>query len=404
MKWWPTKEEPHPKTALVLPGGGARAAYQVGVLRAIARLLPKRSPTPFPIITGTSAGSINATALAIHALDFRKGVIRISRVWENFHVNQVFRADSLGLARNSLHWLATLTLGGLGKYNPSALLDRAPLEPLLQRSLPCHLIQEAIDSGALHALGITANGYTSGHSVTFFQGADSLQTWDRERRIGIPAAITIDHLLASSAIPFIFSAIRLEQEYFGDGSMRQIAPLSPAVHLGANKILVVGIRKKQNGDDHKGRELCYPSLAEVAGNVLNSIFLDSLDTDLERLARINKTISLIPDRRLEQGGITLRPIEVLNISPSVSIDEIAEHHAKLLPRPLQFLMRGLGAYGGHGASLLSYLLFEREFCRDLIALGFHDAMAVQEDIKAFLSIEENPSGQACKPEADKSIQ
>jgi len=396
MKWWPTKEQPHPKTALVLPGGGARAAYQVGVLRAIARLLPKHSPTPFPIITGTSAGSINATALAIHALNFRKGVIRISRVWENFHVQQVFRADTLGLARNSLHWLATLVLGGLGKYNPNALLDRAPLEPLLQRSLPCHKIREAIDSGALQALGITANGYTSGHSVTFFQGIDSLQAWDRERRIGIPAEITIDHLLASSAIPFIFAAVRLGQEYFGDGSMRQIAPLSPAVHLGANKILVVGIRKKQNDGDLELDNMCYPSLAEVAGNVLNSIFLDSLDTDLERLERINKTISLIPDRRLEQGGITLRPIEVLNISPSVSIDKIADRHAKLLPRPLQFFMRGVGAYGGHGASLLSYLLFEREFCRDLIALGFHDAMAVQEDIRAFLDISEDATSYTCK--------
>ncbi len=394
MLWWSKKEQPDLKTALVLPGGGARGAYQVGVLRAIAHLLPKDAPTPFPIITGTSAGSINATALAIHAEHFRRGVLLISRVWGNFHVDQVFRSDTLGLMRTGAHWLAALMVGGLGKRNPVSLLDRAPLEPLLQRYLPCDRIQDAIDSGALHALGITANSYDTGHSVTFFQGVDALEPWDRHRRVGYPARITIDHLMASSAIPFMFSAVKIGNEYFGDGSMRQIAPLSPAVHLGANKILVVGIRKRQTGPEDYRNRSDYPTLAEIAGNILDSIFLDSLDTDLERLQRINKTISLIPDRRLEQGGVTLRPLDVLRISPSQSIDKIAERYVHLLPKPLIYLLRGVGAMGGHGATLISYLLFEKQFCRELMALGFRDAMARREDIVQFLELEEPGASQA----------
>ncbi len=387
MFWWLKKEQAPPRIALVLPGGGARAAYQVGVLRAVARLVPKDAPLPFPIVTGTSAGSINATALAIHAHQFRKGVLRISRVWENFHVDQVFRADTLGLVKTGAHWLAALLVGGLGRYNPYALLDRSPLYPLLERYIPTERIQEVIEAGHLRALAVTATSYKTGHSVTFFQGVPGLEPWDRQRRVGKPARITIDHLMASSAIPFIFSAVRIGNAYYGDGSMRQIAPLSPAVHLGADKIFVVGIRKPYNGEEDDGEDAAYPTLAEIASNVLSSIFLDSLDTDLERLERINKTISLIPDRRLEQGGIALRPIDVLVISPSQSIDRIAERHAHLLPPALRYLLRGVGAYSRHGATLLSYLLFERAFCRDLIALGYHDAMARKDDILRFLALE-----------------
>jgi NTE family protein len=384
---WLSKEAPKPKIGLVLPGGGARAAYQVGVMQAIARLLPKDAPLPFDIVTGTSAGSINAVALAIHSRNFRRGVWRIGMVWKNFHVNQVFRADALGLLKNGAHWLLAMALGGMGKYNPHSLLDRSPLRPLLNHYLPCDKIQEAIDAGRLHALGITASSYSTGHSVTFFQGQPNIQSWDRQRRVGYPEKITIDHLMASSAIPLIFAAIKVKSEYFGDGSIRQIAPLSPALHLGAEKILVVGIRKKQDESTSSTADMPYPTMAEVGGHVLNSIFLDSLDTDLERLERINKTISLIPDRRLEQGGVALRPIEVLTITPSKNIGEIADRHASLLPRPLHFLLKGVGAFGGHGSSLLSYLLFEKQFCRELITLGYRDAMKEKEKIISLLGID-----------------
>lgn len=381
---WLQKNYQTPKLGLVLPGGGARAAYQVGVLRAVAHLLPKGSPNPFPIISGTSAGSINAIALAIHAQHFRKGVLRISRVWENFHVNQVFRSDTRGIVKNGLHWLSAMMLGGLGKYNPSALLDRDPLQPLLEKYLDCSQIQRAIDDGVLYALGITASSYQSGQSVTFYQGDEAIQPWKRERRLGIRQNLTVEHMLASSAIPFVFEATQLNDEFYGDGSMRQIAPLSPAVHLGADRLLVVGIRKKQ---DENHCEICdkgYPTLAQVAGHVLNSIFLDSLDTDLERLQRINKTISLISDRRLEQGGVALRPVDVLVIAPSQNLDEIAMRHAHHLPRALRSILRGIGASDGHGATVISYLLFEKEFCRELITLGYRDAMKVKDQIRQFL--------------------
>lgn len=381
---WLQKNEKQPKLGLVLPGGGARAAYQVGVLRALARLTPKNSPSPFPIISGTSAGSINAVALAIHAHHFRQGVLRISHVWENFHVDKIFRADSLGLLRNGGHWMMALLLGGLGRYYPSALLDRAPLRPLLNKYMPCEKIQQAIDTGNLYALGITASNYDSGQSVTFFQGDAGIETWHRQRRFGVREDITIDHLMASSAIPFIFEAVRLGHEYYGDGSMRQVAPLSPAVHMGADRLLVVGIRKPPTDEALDRSAHDYPTLAQVAGHALNSIFLDSLDMDLERLQRINKTIGLISGKKLEQGGVTLRPVDVLSITPSQSIDEIAARHIHHLPRALRYLLRGIGASHGHGTSITSYLLFEKSFCRELIMLGYRDAMQRQEQIRQFL--------------------
>jgi NTE family protein len=384
MKWLFGTEQPIPKIGLVLPGGGARAAYQVGVLRAIARLLPKNSPSPFKVITGTSAGSINATALAIHAQNFRKGVFRISRVWKNFRSDHVFRTDPLGIASTGAHWLATMMLGGLGKYNPSSLLDRAPLRRLLQHSLAFEEIQKSIDAGVLHALGISASNYTTGQSVVFFQGDDSIESWDKGNRTGCRSAITIDHLLGSSAIPMVFSATRINDHYFGDGSMRQISPLSPALHLGADRLFVVGIRKAGNRVTQHDKVVSYPSIAEIASHVLNSIFLDNLDPDLERLERINRTISLIPNRRLEQGGVTLRHINVLTISPSEDIGEIAQRHARLMPRTLRFLLRGIGAVGDHGSTLLSYLIFEKPYCRELIALGYKDAMASKDEILKFL--------------------
>ncbi len=380
-------EDAQSRIGLVLPGGGARAAYQTGVLRAIAHLMPKGSPNPFQIITGTSAGAFNATALAINAHDFKKGALMINRVWKDFHVDQVFNADTLGILRKGGHWLLTLLAGGLGQYNPNSLLDRSPLNDLFRTYLPCERIQPSIDSGNLYALGITASSYLTGHSTTFFQGHPELKAWDRQRRVGVPAQITVQHLLASSAIPFVFAAERIHNEYFGDGSIRQIAPISPALHLGANKVLVVGIRKEEaevSPQHYNGR---YPSLAQITGHILDSIFLDSLDVDIERLQRINKTLSLIPDGNLEQGGVRLRPIEVLSISPSKRIDLIAMRHGNELPMALRFFLHGIGAYSEHGATLLSYLLFEKAYCRELIALGYRDAMQQKESIISFLGIE-----------------
>ncbi len=330
-----------------MSGGGARAAYQVGVLKAIAQMLPAGAPNPFAIICGASAGAINSAALAIYARNFQQAARRLEKVWGNFRVDQVFRADAPGLLINWARWLSALFLVGMGKSNPTSLLDRSPLVKLLGRYLPCDRIQQSIEAGYLQALSIAASGYSSGQSVNFFQGNSTLTPWRRATRIGCAARITIDHLMASSAIPFVFEAVRLNREYFGDGSMRQVAPMSPAIHLGANRILVIGIRPESNGQPERiSQPAEYPALAQIGGHVLSSIFLDGLEADLERLRRINETVRLIPAEhlRMQDRIAHLRTVETLLISPSRDPREIAERHKYQFPRPVRFMLRGLGAF------------------------------------------------------------
>lgn len=372
-----------PKIGLILSGGGARAAYQVGVLKAIAQIVPRNSPLPFPILCGTSAGSINALTLAIHADKFRGGVKRLCYVWGNFHIDQVFKTDTPVLLSSSVRWLATMLLRGMGSKNPVALLDRSPLNELLRTYLPCEKIQESIDKSFLHALSITTSGYSSGQSVSFFQGASHLQAWQRVRRIGVPTKLTIDHLMASSAIPLVFAPVRIHREYFGDGSMRQTAPISPALHLGAERILVIGVRHQNQ--QQREKTFAPPSLAQIGGHVLNSIFLDALEADLERVERINQTLRLIPDHHLEEGNTVLRHVDVLTISPSQDISEIALKHVEQMPQRVRLMLRGIGALNQSGATLTSYLLFEEAFCKELIELGFNDAIRQQSQLRNFIA-------------------
>ena len=370
------------KTGLVLTGGGARAAYQVGVLKAVCRFLPA-AHNPFQIISGTSAGAINAATLAINAADFHHGVRLLNMVWRNFEVSHVFRADTLGLLKTGMHWMTALTFGGIGKYNPESLLDRAPLLKLLNEQLDCSKIQQSIDGGFLDAISITASGYDSGQSISFFQGLPHLKHWHRVRRLGVPAEIGISHLMASSAIPFLFKAERINREYFGDGSMRQTAPLSAALHLGSDRLLVIGVNSERPVDERK-TAVTYPSLAKIAGHVLNSIFLDSLDADIERLHRINQTLQRANKGRLTRPNIGLHHVDALVISPSQDIGAIANKYIQRLPRPLRLLLRGLGAINNDDSSFVSYLMFDRAFCRELISLGYADAMHKKEELQGFL--------------------
>lgn len=377
---------PKPKLGLIMSGGGARAAYQVGALKAIAQILPGGYPQPFQIICGASAGAINSTALAVYAPNFRNAVRRLEKVWTNFHVDHVFRADALGMMRNWLRWWTALFVGGMGGSNAAALLDRAPLRVLLSRTLPCERIQDNIDAGLLHAISIAASGYTSGQSVNFFQGAKGIPAWKRATRVGCATQICVDHLMASSAIPFVFEAVRLNREYFGDGSMRQIAPTSPAIHLGADRVLVIGVRQERNGPPPRPvHPPEYPSLAQIGGHILSSIFLDAMEADLERLNRINETLNLIPSHVLidTKKHATLRRVETLLIAPSQDIGSIAVRHKQHFPWPVRFLLRGLGAYKRGGADLMSYLLFEVPYCRELIDLGYTDAMRREQEVIEF---------------------
>lgn len=371
------------KTALVLTGGGARAAYQVGVLAAIREILPDPQRNPFPILCGASAGAINATVLACWADNFGVGVDNLRRTWAGFHAGDVYRADALGIAGTGARWLSAFTLGWLARQNPKSLLDNTPLRNLLEQRLDFARIDRAIASGALHSLSITCSGYASGHSVTFFQGHPELQAWSRTQRFGSRMQLTLDHLMASSAIPFIFPAVRINREYFGDGSMRQLAPISPAVHLGAGRVLVIGAGRMSSENERTLQE-SYPSLAQVAGHALSSIFLDSLYVDLERLTRINNTLSLIPEAVRAEKGLTLRPIETLVISPSQRLDTLAAKHAQALPVAVRALLRGLGAMNRRGGALTSYLLFEPEYTGALIELGYADTIMRKSEVLQFL--------------------
>ncbi len=387
MVWpWARRDVP-PRTGLILAGGGARAAYQVGVLKAIARMRGPNSTNPFPVLCGTSAGAINATALAIYSPDFNDAVTRLLKVWGRFTVDQVFFADTLGLSKSALKMGAALLSSRYGSRHPAAFFNRRPLKQLLNRYLPCDRIQAAIDGGHLHALSVTASGYTSGQSVTFYQSAEQIVPWDRAIRVGCPAEITIEHLMASSAIPFFFEAVKINREYFGDGSMRQVAPISPALHLGANRVMVIGVRGAREDEKAREKTVGYPSVAQVAGHALNSIFLDSMDVDLERLERINRTLELIPRKYMEDGTVKLQPVEALVISPSREISKIAAAHAHRLPRALRFFLHGIGAMNRDGTELLSYLLFDQAYCRELIALGYADTIRRRDEIIEFLSPE-----------------
>ncbi|HUL91926.1 MAG TPA: patatin-like phospholipase family protein [Burkholderiales bacterium] len=371
------------KAGLVLTGGGARAAYQVGVLKAVRELLPREEKNPFPILCGTSAGAINAATLAVFADDFNAAVDRLMDVWENFHVHHVYRSDPVAIARKGARWLAALTL--LSRTSPTSLLDNSPLAEMLARRLDFGRVQENIDNGHLYAISITCSGYSSGQSVSFYQGGPDTEAWERTQRVGAAMPIRAEHLMASAALPFIFPAVKINREYFGDGSMRQIAPISPALHLGADRVLVVSTaRQDSNAEPPRVRGNLYPSVAQIAGHALNSIFLDSLNADIELVQRINRTISLIPPEKVREAGLPLRQIKVLVISPSQPIERMVVRHVQELPWTVRFLLRGIGAMNRNGSNLASYLLFEAGYCRALIDLGYQDTMARRTELLEFL--------------------
>ena len=373
------------KIGLILSGGGARAAYQVGVLKAIHKILPKDSANPYDIIAGTSAGAINGVALASYAENHRIGIRHLERIWNSFTPEQIYRTDFKGITSTLLKLVRTTLIGRKYKHDKVSLLDNSPLRALLSRVIQFDNIQKAIDNGALYAMSVTGSGLESGESVSFFQGHYSIVNWQRHRRIGYRSRVTVDHLLASSAIPMIFPSIKINTEYYADGAVRQLAPISPALHLGAEKVLVIGV----SGVAHKRKELVqesnYPTPAKIMGHMLNAAFLDSMETDVERLQRINRTVERIPEALRIKHGMKLKSIELLEINPSDSLDEIAGRHVDELPRILRLFLGGSGNTSRNGSGILSYLLFSKGFCKDLIALGYKDGLARREEIESFFS-------------------
>jgi NTE family protein len=373
-----------PKIALVLPGGGARGAFQVGVLKAIAELLPKGARNPFSVMSGTSAGAINSVVLASKAQRFRLGVAELERVWGNFHCHQVYRTDNATMLKSSLHWLASIVLGGFLVGAPKSLLDNAPLRALLSRNVRFPRIQDAIENGYLDAVTVTAAGYATARSTSFYQSASGLSEWARTRRIGVRCDLHLDHLMASIAVPMVFPPVQIDGEYFGDGAMRQATPLSPAIHLGADRILLVGVRDETaDKPPSSGTPQSSPSFAAIAGYMLDTLFLDGLYSDLERMTRINQLIdSVKPEHR--SGSLTsMRAIDTMLIVPSEDLRVIAYKHRQELPFALRALLRGISGKKPSENRLLSFLLFEQAYTRELINLGYNDAMKVKDQLRDF---------------------
>jgi NTE family protein len=382
-------------TGLILSGGGARAAYQVGVLAAIERMRREAGAdqgNPFPVISGTSAGAINAAFLASNADRYNLAIDELVSVWRHFRVEQVYRSDVLGMIRSGARWLSLLSLGWLiaqRKIRPKSLLNNDPLSELLAQRIDLQRLPTLLDQGHLKALAITASSYSTGEHVTFYDSCQAVTPWVRNQRLAQRCSLSHEHLLASSAIPFIFPAMQLEgpqgHAFFGDGSMRQTAPISPAIHLGASKILVVGAGRMLEPPKKNEGEPTYPSLAHIAGHALSSIFLDSLAVDVERMQRINQTLELIPEEKRQ--ATHLRPVQLLLIAPSQRLDAIAAKHADALPQTVKSLLKTLGANPntaqGQGNALVSYLLFESAYTQELMALGEADAQAQKEEIHKF---------------------
>ncbi|GAB2934508.1 patatin-like phospholipase family protein [Rheinheimera gaetbuli] len=368
------------KTALMLTGGGARAAYQVGVLKAIAQQYPRSSKLPFQIICGTSAGAINGTALACYASCFHLGVKKVEWIWRNFHTDQVYYSDYLRVFRQIMRGIFSAFQADYANKTAVSLFDNKPLRQLLTKVLDLKRIDRNIVGGYLSSVSVTASCYSNGDSITFFQ-SDNAAEWRRAKRCGQRTLLGVHHLMASAAIPLVFPSVRIHQQYFGDGSLNQLAPLSAPIHLGADKILIIGLADPRKNELSQ-RMLHHPDLATIAGHLLDTVFADTLNSDLERMQRVNSTIALMQKHNVPSD---LKQVQSLLINPSQNLGQLASEHFLQLPMPVRTLLRLTGIRQHSDSSLASYLLFEQQYTRRLLQLGFEDANNQMDTILQFLA-------------------
>ncbi|REL27431.1 patatin-like phospholipase family protein [Thalassotalea euphylliae] len=381
----PKKTYKGSKTALLLTGGGARAAYQVGVLSAIAKFVPRNHGIPFPILSGTSAGAINTTALACYASCFHLGVKKLEWIWKNLTCDRIYRTNTSAVFNNIFSGFAAGFQADYALKKPRSLLDNAPLRDLLNQVIDFKRIDKNILNHYLSSLSITASSYSSGDSVTFYQSARNITPWVRAKRLSQACQIDSEHLMASAAIPLVFPSVKIRHQHYGDGSIHQLSPLSPPIHLGAKRIFIIGVEQPKQPVHPMENNPHPPTLATVAGHMLDSVFSDTLQSDLERMNRMNNTLALIdPKLRAKHSG--LNRIDSFMLNPSHDFNALAAEYYDYLPIGVRLMLRSVGVKNDPEASLLSYLLFDKHYCRELIKLGFNDAMAQEQDIRNFLAL------------------
>lgn len=382
-----TKTAEPKQTALILPGGGARAAYQVGALKAIAEIHPgDEERYPFPILSGTSSGALNAVSIASQTGNFQEACLGLENLWSILTTDHVYRSDWPGIIHNAWRLFVSLFNAGIAIGRPVGLLDNQPLKEMLRERIDFSGIGRNLQSGKLDAVSVTAMNYTDGVSASFFQGGPGNSEWQRWRRQGIPTPLQLRHLIASTAIPTIFPPQRIGRCYYGDGALRQLTPISPALHLGAEKVLIVSTAGHRRRYEKPYRRIHSPAFGEVLGHLLNSAFIDSLETDIEHLEKVNELLKLIPEKALKEQEIKYKPVDIHVLSPSVDIDNLAEQYISSLPRTLRLFLRVTGSSSQKsGVNIASYLLFAPEFCQHLIDLGYEDTMANKAELETFLS-------------------
>lgn len=373
------------KNALVLTGGGARAAYQVGVLSAIAKFIPRNHGIPFPILCGTSAGAINTTALGCYASCFNLGVKKLEWIWKHLDTAKIYHNDTKGVFGHIGKGMLASFQADYASKSPRSLLNNAPLRSLLNSVMNFKRIDNNILHGYLSAVSVTASSYSTGNSISFYQAEDSTLPWERAKRCGQPTQLNSEHLMASSAIPLVFPSIKIKNQYFGDGSVHQLSPLSPAIHLGAKRVFVIGVDQPKEPLHPSENNPHPPTAATIAGHLLDSIFSDTMNSDLERMTRINETLRLIPKSKKDNRE-SLKHIDSFTINPSHDFNAIALNYYYDLPLPVRLLLRSAGISNDSESSIISYLLFEKNFCAELIKLGFEDAMEQENQIKHFLTL------------------
>ncbi|MEO7161500.1 MAG: patatin-like phospholipase family protein [Bdellovibrionia bacterium] len=387
---------------LVLTGGGARAAFQAGVLKGVTEILGSRSVPadqenqfsreflPFSVIAGISAGAINAAFLASHAANFSEATAHLCDLWNNLQIDQVLDTNLSALSRIGMHWMRDLSLGGiLGSSRANHLLETTPLKHFLAGKINFKEIQNNINSKVLKGVALSVTNYRTGTAISFFDGDPSIQPWLRSSRIGLRSTLLLEHVLASASIPVLFAPVQIGHSFYGDGGIRMTSPLSPAIHLGAEKILAIGIRYSRSDEYtleiNRTQSMAKVTLADISGVMLNAAFLDTLESDIERMERINQTLSMMPEEIRKSHPQRLRPIPVLTIRPSQDLGTLASEQFHLFPRMLRYMLKGIGASDQQGWDLLSYLAFDKHYTGCLMELGYRDALAMKEEILEFFS-------------------